>query len=195
MRYSVTVPPTVEPVTWGEMQTHSRITEHVDQSYVESLIVAARKWVEQYTGRALITQTVEGYQDQWPVENYIRLTPCPVQSIGATDLKYYTLGGTATTFAATYYYIDNHFAPARVCLKYGASWPTDLRPENALYCKWVAGYGAAAAYVPEDLRHAIKLLVAHWYENRESVLTGSISKEFEFGIRDILKPYRVTCWV
>lgn len=33
---------------------------------------------------------------------------------------------------------------------------------------------------------AIKVLVTHWYENRGSVLIGSISKEIEFSLRNIL---------
>ena len=33
---------------------------------------------------------------------------------------------------------------------------------------------------------AIKVLVTHWYENRGSVLIGSISKEIEFSLQSIL---------
>ena len=34
------------------------------------------------------------------------------------------------------------------------------------------GYGDAAGDVPEPLRQAIRLLVAHWYENRGLVALG-----------------------
>jgi len=33
---------------------------------------------------------------------------------------------------------------------------------------------------------AIKVLVTHWYENRGSVLIGSISKEIEFSLQSIM---------
>jgi hypothetical protein len=41
-----------------------------------------------------------------------------------------------------------------------------------------AGYGAASA-VPDDAKQAILLLASHWVENREAVLSGTISKEIE----------------
>lgn len=33
---------------------------------------------------------------------------------------------------------------------------------------------------------ALKMLVLHWYENRESVLVGSISKKLEFSLSNII---------
>lgn len=54
----VTVPE-IEPVSLVEMKRHLRIdidlTEEDDD--IEALVVAAREWVESYTGRALIDQT------------------------------------------------------------------------------------------------------------------------------------------
>jgi hypothetical protein len=44
--------------------------------------------------------------------------------------------------------------------------------------------------VPTQIRHAILMLVAHWYDRRESVLTGSISKEVEFGVKSLLDSCR-----
>jgi hypothetical protein len=34
------------------------------------------------------------------------------------------------------------------------------------------------------------MLVGHWYEFRTSVLTGSISKEVEFGVKSLLDSQR-----
>jgi uncharacterized phage protein (predicted DNA packaging) len=33
---------------------------------------------------------------------------------------------------------------------------------------------------------AVKLLISHWYENREAVVVGSISKSLEFSLQSIL---------
>lgn len=46
--------------------------------------------------------------------------------------------------------------------------------------------------VPEDLVHAMELLVGHWNENREAVLVGSISGEIGFAVADLLAPYKIT---
>jgi len=37
---------------------------------------------------------------------------------------------------------------------------------------------------------AVKLLVSHWYENRNTVLVGSISKELEFALTTIITQLR-----
>jgi hypothetical protein len=50
--------PEVEPVTLAEMKRHLRAFSSVtdEDSDITALIVAAREWVEDYTGRALIDQ-------------------------------------------------------------------------------------------------------------------------------------------
>ncbi|MCW5861278.1 MAG: head-tail connector protein, partial [Caldilineales bacterium] len=51
-----------------------------------------------------------------------------------------------------------------------------LRELNAIHIRFEAGYGAASA-VPTRYKQALKLLVGHWYENREAILaTGAIPK-------------------
>ena len=45
--------------------------------------------------------------------------------------------------------------------------------------------------VPEKAKQAIKLLCGHWYENRESVLVGSISKQLEFTLTALLWQDRI----
>lgn len=44
--------------------------------------------------------------------------------------------------------------------------------------------------VPADLKEAIRLLTAHWYENREASIVGVSAQEIPYGIRDIIREYR-----
>ena len=55
---------------------------------------------------------------------------------------------------------------------------------------FVAGHANAAA-APSQLKAAIKLLVAHWYENREPVVTGTIATDIQFTIESLLGLNRV----
>lgn len=43
---------------------------------------------------------------------------------------------------------------------------------------------------PADLRQAIMMLAAHWYENREGVLVGIRGEDLPFGFHEILLAYR-----
>ncbi len=54
-----------------------------------------------------------------------------------------------------------------------------------------AGFGANAADVPEVLRHAIRTLVAHWYENRGLVAIGAGVAMRPVSVRVMIASYRV----
>ena len=54
-----------------------------------------------------------------------------------------------------------------------------------------AGYGDAAIDVPEPLRQAIRLLVAHWYENRGLIASGTTTSVLPSTVAALLAPYRV----
>ncbi|MCK3656237.1 hypothetical protein A4G19_15640 [Pasteurellaceae bacterium Macca] len=41
------------------------------------------------------------------------------------------------------------------------------------------------------IRQAMLMTIAHWYENREAVFTGAITKEIEFGTWRLIQPYRI----
>ena len=53
------------------------------------------------------------------------------------------------------------------------------------------GYGAAPANVPETLRQALLLLVAHWYENRGLIAIGRSVAVLPLPIAALIAPYRV----
>ena len=53
----------------------------------------------------------------------------------------------------------------------------------------VAGYGGADD-VPQAIRTAAAMLVAHWYRNREAVNVGNITSELPLGVQSLIAPYR-----
>ena len=52
--------------------------------------------------------------------------------------------------------------------------PEPGRPRNGISIDLRAGYGATAEAVPATLRLAIRILVAHWFENRGDVVGEQI---------------------
>jgi len=52
---------------------------------------------------------------------------------------------------------------------------------------WWGGYGEDGRSVPTQIRHAMLMLVAHWYDRREA---GSVSREVEFGVHSLLDSCR-----
>ena len=57
----------------------------------------------------------------------------------------------------------------------------------------IIGYGDNPGDVPETVRHGLMLLIAHWYENRENELMGTISKNLPYGF-EALMDYERGSW-
>jgi uncharacterized phiE125 gp8 family phage protein len=170
----VSVPPTVEPVSVAELKEHARIDHGHEDARLASLITTARLMVEKDTRRKLCTQTVILSLDYLP--SYIVPDILPIQSI--SGITYYDGNNALQTLAASTYEADLYAEPVIIRPAFGQTWPTTYDRFGAVLVTMVAGYGAASA-VPEDAKQAILLLASHWVENRESVLTGTISKEIE----------------
>jgi uncharacterized phiE125 gp8 family phage protein len=170
----VSVPPTVEPVSVAELKEHARIDHGHEDARLASLITTARLMVEKDTRRKLCTQTVVLSLDYLP--SYLVPDILPIQSI--SGITYYDGNNALQTLAASTYEADLYAEPVIIRPAFGQTWPTTYDRFGAVLVTMVAGYGAASA-VPQDAKQAILLLASHWVENRESVLTGTISKEIE----------------
>ncbi len=173
LRWKVTTEATADPITVEDAKHHCRVDTHDDDAYIKSLIEAATTWCENIQGRAYITQTITAKYDAFP--GYFELPRPPLQSV--TSITYVDQDGTTQTVDSSTYVVDTHSEPGRITRAYEKEWPYDVRAiENAVVVTYVAGYGAPAD-VPERIKHAIRLMVAHWYEHREMAMVGvSISK-------------------
>ena len=50
---------------------------------------------------------------------------------------------------------------------------------------YVAGW-TTAELVPETVKQAMRLLIGHWYENREDTQSGMVNRAIENGVRALL---------
>jgi len=180
--------PAVEPLTLAELKEHCRVAE--DFLGLTEALRGARGLVEHFLGRALISQQWEVAFDT-PLCTVFELPMPPIISVD-TALSF-AEDETSSAFSSSSYVVDG--PGGRVWLKQGVDFPTSLRPYRAMVWTYTAGYGAIASAVPRPILHAIKLLAAHLYENREatsrSVAGESGLKEIPFGVRDLLFPYKV----
>lgn len=175
---TVSVAPTVEPVSLTEMKLHLREDADGQDSLITALIKAAREKVEIETRRALVTQTqilrLDGFPRSDTAAMAIEVPNPPLQSV--TSIQYVDESGATQTLDAADYLVDTASEPARITPVYNGSWPIARAQINAVTVTFVAGYAPGsgsptdyAANVPEGLKAAIKLLVGAWYEHREAV--------------------------
>ena len=72
----------------------------------------------------------------------------------------------------------------------GSVWPSALRTADAIKVVYVTGYGAGWNSVPAAIRSAIMLWTAHLYENREVIVTGTITSKIPVNVLTLLRPYK-----
>lgn len=177
---SVITGPASEPITLAEAKLHCRVDTDADDTRLTSAIVAARIVAESRTNRAIVSQTREAKFSDWPgtddrgVQQVFRLPGAPLTSV--TSVKYYDGNGTEQTLASTVYDVLTASEPGEVVLKPGQSWPAIQNDKRApITIRYVCGYTDADA-VPDDIKIAMHMLIAHWYKIGETTVAGMISK-------------------
>lgn len=173
-----------EPITLEEAKNHCRVLSADDDDLIASLIIAAREWVENYTGHILVlrdvTQRFSSFARPrlfaWPIADDATVTATYVDSDGATQ----PLTGARLIFGNGW---------AELATAFGSTWPTSYGPATITV---EAGY-ATADDVPQSMKQAILLLVGTYYAQRESVSTAEM-KEVPHAVDSLLRPYRLV-WI
>lgn len=194
MALRLTADPTAVIVTLAEAKKHCR-AEYFDDddAYLQALIDAATANIdgpEGWLGRAVREQVLELTIDRFPCagENgrpgQIRL-PMPTL-ISVDALEYTATDGTTATIA--------DFREFGVGAPYGGyilpalsgTWPSVLGDAGSVRIEFTAGYET----IPKTIKHAVLLMVGHWYENREAVTDANMS-DLPMGVSALLSPHRV----
>lgn len=184
-----TVAPTLEPITLQEAQSHLRQEDPQEVAYINALITAARMHAEAYTQRAFNTQTWRFKLDDFP-RCGVFVLPRP-NLIAVSSITYVDTAGTTQTVTASDYIVDTASEPGRVHPAYGVVWPTARCQAGSITITYTAGYGATRALVPQPIKQAILILVGHWYENRESTISGTIIAKVPDAWEALLSPFRI----
>jgi len=187
----VVTPPAIEPVTLSEFKLQARVDGNDEDTLIARYIKTAREHVETILRRALITQTLMLALDNWWIGEQELLMP-PLQSV--TQVTYRDVNGTEHTLSSTNYVVDTVSDPGRIRFAKGVSHPNvELWPYAPVKITYVAGYGSDAEDVPEPIRQAVRMLAAHYYENREAIYIerGGNMQMLPFAVDALLAPYRV----
>jgi len=156
--------PAVEPVSLPEMKAYLRLDDEGQDDLVSGLVRAARLMVEAASRRLLIEQGWRIVMDRWPRGGRVLLPLSPVLAVDGVRVRDAAGGATEIELAS----IELDAASDPPCLVVSGA-PEPGKERNGIEIALRAGYGDAPDSVPEPLRLAIKLLVAHWFENRGDV--------------------------
>lgn len=181
------VAPADTPVTLDEVKAHCRVDGTDSDAVLTMLLNAAVDHLDGWTGilgRALVTQTWR--QDFDGFSSRLRLPLGPVASI--TSITCRDSSGQISTISSDNYALKVDEIGGHVRFKDDFSFPTDLNETGAVSVTYAAG--VAEADVPAAIKVVILLLVSHWNENREAVVTGTISTSLQLGVDRLLAGHR-----
>lgn len=185
-RVAKTSSTSTEPLTLAQAKAHLRVEHAVEDAFITALIVAARDYCERLSGRSLIPHTFLLTLDRFPSYGQdIVLAHGPVTAV--TSINYYASDLTDTLMVvSTDYRTALQFMPARIRLPLASTvWPDTARADDAVRIVYTGGGSA-----PTSATQAMLLLIGHWYENRESVVTGTVSTELQITVRSLLDAVR-----
>lgn len=185
--YTRTVAPVDLVASVDDVKLSARVTHATEDSVIELLIRAAAGWVEQYTHRALLTQTYRMALSAMPRRWWLPMA-APLQSV--SSVQYYDAANALQTWSSGNYLTPASHEPAMIEVIPTATLPTLYSRSDAVLVTYVAGWSDPDD-VPAELVQAVTMLAVHWYENREAALVGTISKEIEFGVTALCAPYRL----
>jgi len=150
-----------------------------------TILIAARRHVENVTGRQLMTATWDYSIQDWPDSNRIKLPFGNLVSV--SSVKWKDSDGDETTLTVTDDYLveTNSGECGFVVLPYGISWPSgSLYPSNPITIQYVCGY-ASAALVPETLQVAIKFSGQNFWRH------GGESEDLNNLVKMLTNSYRL----
>lgn len=180
--------PALEPLSLGEAKAHLRIDADNEDVLITSLVTTARLQIEAALGLALITQQWRLVMDCWPPDGIVALPLRPVQTVDA--IRVVGDNEIAVLLDPLAYAVDNASHVPRLAARSGF-WPIPGARLNGIEIDLTAGFGAAASDIPHDIRQALLLLVAHWYENREADSSAGTPAKIPDGVSVLLQPYKV----
>lgn len=180
--------PADAPVSLAQAKAHLRVDHEDDDLYIAALIDAATGHLDGWPGilgRALVSQTWRQGSSCFPADGVIRLPLAPVVSVESITYLDPESAVQALDAAAYTAPVADGLGPY---VRLVVAPPATARRDNAVSVTFAAGYGAPAD-VPAAIRHALLLMVGHWYAAREAASAVAMT-ELPLGVSALLAPFR-----
>lgn len=177
-------------VSLDDLKAHCRVDFTDDDDLLEALAAAAVAHLDGYTGvlgRCMETQTWRHDFEGWPRLGCLRL---PFPDTSSVVVSYFDADNVEQTVSSALYGVVETSLGSVVRFSDSFTRPTVYSDRvDGVRVTQTCGFGAVAD-IPAPLKTAIKMMVAHWYENREGVVVGTSAEEFPMGVAMLIAPYR-----
>ena len=177
--------PAVEPLSLAEVKAHLRVDHDHEDALITDTLNAARQYCEFASGHKFITQAWRQYETCLPADRLVCLSLQPVQSVSAVTV--FDIDGNPTVLAAQDIELIRGANPS--LLRLSNTIDTALG-RNGIEIDLIVGMGDLGVDVPDTIKRAILLLVAHWYEFRGAVSPADQPVSIPPGFEALMSPFK-----
>ncbi|SCX36064.1 head-tail connector protein [Agrobacterium rosae] len=185
MTYATLTPPQAEALTLADVKAHLRLDGADEDVLLASLITTAREYLERQTGLCLMRQSFRMYLDAWPETGVIQIAKGPVQAI--ETILVFDDAGDPTDITDTDKLMDGQARPARLWLRQPTAPGQSL---NGIEIDFTAGFGESGADVPDTLKRAMLVHIAHMFAFRGAVSPADQPAGVPAGYDRLIAPFR-----
>lgn len=187
MTYATLTPPQAEPLTLAQVKEHLRLDGSDEDALLLSLIKTARDHLERQTGLCLTQQSFRLYLDAWPDGDVIQIAKGPVQAI--EKILVFDDAGDPIDISGIDRMLDGEARPARLWLRQP---PLPGQPLNGIEIDFTAGFGQSGVDVPDTLKRAMLIHIAHMFAFRGAVSPADQPAGVPAGYDRLIGPFRRT---
>ena len=184
-------------ISVDEAKQHCDVTHDDDDTYLAGLIDAAQRHIEKQTQLSAVESRFTVFYRCWPDELVLPRWPAiklekveyvdPDNEVKTVeDAKLVQLDDVPSFVVRTggvgNLQVGGDFVNAKLSPE---PWPTLGRDPYPVRATFQAGFTETTT--PADLKHAVKLLVRHWYDERSPVVVGTISTDVARSLASLIR--------
>ena len=171
----------VTAIILDDVKVHLRIDDTDSDAIITEYIAAAVVYIEERTGRRILSASETDYFDSWT--SFLQLSRHPLISLDS--ITYYDADNAQQTLSSSLYMIDQESVPARIHIAYNQTLPSMTAQLNGIAVNYTAGSGATWISAPVTLRQALYLLVGDWFTMRENSTTDKL-QDINYGVEALI---------
>lgn len=169
--------PDLEPIELTEAKQHLRVEHDDEDTLIERYVAAARMWAEDYTRRALISQSWRQVLEDFPSGNgeirtmkgrMISVERIQYQdSAGDTQQLHAPADSPIVTGNVQIIASNEHYG--RIRPSFGLTWPSTRDEMASVQIEFTTGFGTTPEDMPPPLLQALLYRVTDFYEFRGTI--------------------------
>lgn len=166
----------------------SQLREYSDDSdqEISRLLKAAVSWLEEASGITLLDTDRTVTFDCFPVTSDPLYLPWP-PLISIASLSYFDSDNASQTLVENtdFVLMAPDRLPGLIFPVPDTTWPDTKARPDAITVAFKTGFGTTHADIPENAKHLLRLMAAHFDRNREAEIAGTITSELKLGAESL----------